>query len=248
MKTKNSIILSIGAISLILALLIYKSNIEVDLPLNSSSETREEIQTEFSKTKNAKISISYKEIKIGNQVWMSENLNISTFQNGDIIPYVEDDDEWKMAISNKKPAWSYYLNSTEYGKKYGKLYNWFAISDSRGLAPEGWHIPTNYEWDILKEYLGGSKIAGSKIKSKEDWYSDNPKDESGFNALVSGIRNFHGGFDDNTAAYWSAPIDNNGTEVFDVHSIESHYDNFSYIYRESNYNGYSIRCIKNQPN
>ena len=102
MKTKNSIILSIGAISLILALLIYKSNIEVDLPLNSSSETREEIQTEFSKTKNAKISISYKEIKIGNQVWMSENLNISTFQNGDIIPYVEDDDEWKMAISNKR--------------------------------------------------------------------------------------------------------------------------------------------------
>jgi uncharacterized protein (TIGR02145 family) len=247
MMTKKAVLLVCITLSLILGFLIYKNNKDAASPLVILTEKRGNIQEEHYKSKNSENIIYYNEIKIGNQVWMSENLNVSTFNNGDIIPYIEDDNEWKAAIRNEKPAWSYYLNSLEYGRKYGKLYNWFALNDSRGIAPKGWHIPTNYEWDILKEYLGGSKIAGMKIKSKEGWYIDNPKNESGFNALESGIRNFHGGFDDNCAAYWTAPIDNNGDKVFDFHSLMLQEDKF---FHNSGHGsaGISIRCIKNNPN
>ena len=85
------------------------------------------------------------EIKIGNQIWMKSNLDVEIFQNGERIQEAKSDEEWKMAYDKGQPAWCYYLN---YEKEYGKLYNLHAVSDPRGLAPVGYHIPSDDEWNI----------------------------------------------------------------------------------------------------
>jgi uncharacterized protein (TIGR02145 family) len=110
---------------------------------------------------------SFKSVKIGNQIWMAENLNVSTFSNGDPIPEAKTNQEWKKAGDDGKPAWCYYDNDTSNGRIYGKLYNWYAVNDPRGLAPLGWHIPTEKEWIIIQNYLGID--AGKKMKSTSGW-------------------------------------------------------------------------------
>jgi uncharacterized protein (TIGR02145 family) len=113
----------------------------------------------------------YKTVTIGAQVWMAANLNVSTFRNGDLIPQATSDAEWKAAGENKQPAWCYYDNDAKNGTKYGKLYNWYAVNDPRGLAPVGYHVPTNEEWTILTDFLGGEYVAGTKMKSTSGWES-----------------------------------------------------------------------------
>ena len=126
-------------------------------------------------------------VKIDKQIWMSENLNVNKFNNGDTIPETKTVSEWKDAIKNRKPAWCYYENSIENGKKYGKLYNWFAVTDPRGIAPNGWHIPTKDEWLDLRNFLGGEKLAGEKLKSKQGWDEEgNGTDVFKFNGLPGG--------------------------------------------------------------
>jgi uncharacterized protein (TIGR02145 family) len=110
-------------------------------------------------------------VKIGTQVWMAENLNVNKFRNGDIIPEAKTNEEWQKAIENQQPAWCFYDNSIANGVKFGKLYNWFAVNDPRGLAPFGWHIPTSDEWSVLINYLGGYKVAGTKLKSTSGYIS-----------------------------------------------------------------------------
>jgi uncharacterized protein (TIGR02145 family) len=112
---------------------------------------------------------SYKSVKIGTQIWMTENLNVSTFRNGEPIPEAKTEEEWVKAGENKQPAWCYYNNDPKNGAKYGKLYNWYAVYDSRGLAPAGWHIPTDAEWTTLENQLGDD--AGNKMKSTSGWDS-----------------------------------------------------------------------------
>ena len=112
---------------------------------------------------------SYKSVKIGTQTWMTENLNVSTFRNGDPIPQAKSNEEWDLADENKQPAWCYYENDPKNGNKYGKLYNWYAVNDPRGLAPAGWHIPTDAEWTTLENQLGDD--AGKKMKSTSGWDS-----------------------------------------------------------------------------
>jgi hypothetical protein len=82
-------------------------------------------------------------IKIGSQIWASQNLEVITFRNGDNIPEAKTDEEWRTAEKEKKAVWCYYNNESENGKKYGKLYNWYAVSDSRGLAPKCYHVPSH---------------------------------------------------------------------------------------------------------
>ena len=113
----------------------------------------------------------YKTVTIGTQVWMTKNLDVSTFRNGDPIPAVKTDEEWKRAGEEGKPAWCYYNNDPKNGTKYGKLYNWYAVNDARGLAPSGYHVPTAEEWTILTDYLGGDDVAGGKMKSTSGWLS-----------------------------------------------------------------------------
>jgi uncharacterized protein (TIGR02145 family) len=115
--------------------------------------------------------VNLKTVKIGSQTWTNENLNVSTFRNGDVIPEAKTDEEWRAAFINKQPAWCYYENDVKNGNKYGKLYNWHAVNDPRGLAPDGFHIPTDEEWNLLFDYLGGFRVAGGKMKTSSGWES-----------------------------------------------------------------------------
>jgi len=139
------------------------------------------------------------EVTIGKQVWMSENLNVDKFRNGDPIPEAKTDEEWEKAGENKQPAWCYYDNDPANGAKYGKLYNWYAVNDPRGLAPEGWKIPSDEDWTRLTDFLGGESVAGKKMKSTEFWAdndgeSGNGTNESGFSGLPGGGRDNNGTF------------------------------------------------------
>lgn len=116
-----------------------------------------------------------KSVTIGKQVWMARNLDVSTFRNGDPIPEAKTDTEWIKAAEEGRPAWCYYNNDPAKGAKYGKLYNWYAVSDPRGLAPQGWHVPSDTEWNVLTDYLGGEAKAGAKMKTKQGWHV--PSDE-----------------------------------------------------------------------
>lgn len=132
------------------------------------------------------------DIVICNQIWMGRNLDVEFYRNGDPIPEVKDPQLWKDLTTG---AWCYYNNDPAMGAIYGKLYNWYAVKDSRGLAPDGWHIASSAEWTELEVCLGGSNVAGGKLKStgtKEGgnglWYSPNTgaTNESGFSAIPVG--------------------------------------------------------------
>lgn len=119
--------------------------------------------------------VSSTEVTIGNQVWMSQNLNVDKFRNGESIPQVKTDDEWNSAAINEQPAWGYYNNDPINGNRYGKLYNWYAVNDTRGLSPAGFHIPSEEEWNTLENWLGYN--AGKKMKFTDFW-TDNYSEES----------------------------------------------------------------------
>lgn len=188
----------------------------------------------------------YVTVKIGDQIWMAENLNVGTFRNGDPIPQAKTNEEWRLAKKNFKPAWCFYQNNIENGKKFGKLYNWYAVSDPRGLTPIGWSVPFVEDWEKLRNYLGGEEMAGKKVKSKELWIPASGTDDVLFKALPSNYRDYFGDFE---------PVNNNGQfscwwtamPSFSEHSwfvqIHSSQDNFT-ISSMPQGAGYSIRAIK----
>ena len=96
-------------------------------------------------------------VSIGDQIWMCKNLNVAYFSNGDPIPEAKTEEEWLLAEDEEKPAWCYYDNDPANGEIYGKLYNWHAVHDPRGLAPKGWHVPSDAEWKELEMALGMSR-------------------------------------------------------------------------------------------
>lgn len=159
------------------------------------------------------------EVVIGKQVWMTENLNVDTFRNGDSIKIVKTKEEWLFAAKNKQPACCFYKNhkiqdDPNNGEKYGKLYNWYAVNDKRGLSPLGWHIPCDDEWTMLTNQLGGRAMAEEKLKSTNSWEdfsgSGNGTNSSKFNALPGGLRKFNGefGYIYQVGLWWSSSIDN----------------------------------------
>jgi uncharacterized protein (TIGR02145 family) len=125
-------------------------------------------------------------VKIGSQVWMAQNFDGVTFNNGDSIPQAKSAEEWERAGREGKPAWCYYKNDAGMGGKYGRIYNWYAINDPRGFSPKGWHVPTNDEWITLEEFVGTTE-AGLRLKCNGDT-------ASGFCALLGGYRSKEGGF------------------------------------------------------
>jgi uncharacterized protein (TIGR02145 family) len=116
-------------------------------------------------------------VTIGSQKWMAENLDVDTFRNGEKIPEAKTNEQWEAAYKSQKAAWCYYNNNPDNGKRFGRLYNWYAVNDSRGLAPDGMHIPSHIEWQTLVINLGGESVAFSKMKSS-----------TGFSALPGGER------------------------------------------------------------
>jgi uncharacterized protein (TIGR02145 family) len=136
----------------------------------------------------------YKTIVIGTQEWMAENLNTSIYRNGDAIPTNLDDGTWQNTTSG---AWAYYNNDASYACPYGKLYNWYACVDARQLCPVGWHVPTDAEWTVLTDFIGGEAVAGGKMKTTGTieaatglWYSPNTgaTNSSGFSGAPGGSR------------------------------------------------------------
>lgn len=185
---------------------------------------------------------SYNTVIIGTQEWLSENLNVIHFKNGEIIPEIKNRDEWL----EEKSAYITNEHDISNDNKYGKLYNWYAVNDSRGLAPEGWHIPTNEEWTVLINHLGGENVAGGKLKSVNLW--DNPNlgatNESGFTAVPCGVYYFtnkHYGIGKYTT-FWSANAEKESNPY--IINLESQRKD---IYRKTDSKKcrYSVRCVKN---
>lgn len=136
----------------------------------------------------------YNTVTIGTQVWMVENLKTTKYNNGDPIETTSLDVSGETA---PKYQWSYGDSSGNAGI-YGRLYTWYAVTDSRKICPEGWHIPSDSEWETLKSYLGGENIAGGKLKEANltHWESPNVAmtNETGFTALPGGYRDYEGNF------------------------------------------------------
>jgi len=183
-------------------------------------------------------------VTIGTQVWMTKNLDVSTFRNGDPIPQAKTDEEWKKAGENKQPAWCYYNNDPANGAKYGKLYNWYAVNDSRGLAPVGYHIPSDAEWTKLTDFLGGNEVAGTKMKSTDGWKGNgNGTNESGFSGLPGGGRSNKGAVDDvGVYGYWWSSSENDTSNAWYRLLFCNHGDvgRLNYI----KVKGFSVRCLR----
>ena len=182
------------------------------------------------------------EVTIGKQVWMSENLNVDKFRNGDPILEAKTDEEWGTAYENQQPAWCYYNNDPANGEKYGKLYNWYAVNDKRGLAPFGYHIPSDEEWTILTDYLGRD-VAGTKMKSTSGWKENgNSSNESGFSGLPGGYRDSGGtfGYVGEVGSWWSST--ENDTASAWYRSLYSNGDVGRYGFTKED--GLSVRCLR----
>lgn len=186
----------------------------------------------------------YQAITIGTQVWMAENLKVTHYRNGDPVPEIADGSAWAVLTTG---AYCNYSNNPANVDTYGRLYNWYAVSDFRNIAPAGWHVPTDAEWQLLIEYLGGGAVAGGKMKEAGTTHWADPNsgatNQSGFSALPGGIRlslgyygsiRFHG-------LFWSST----GYDSENAWSLELAYDFPNAIPEfDPKSVGFSVRCVK----
>ena len=186
-------------------------------------------------------------VKIGSQIWMNKNLNVTKYRNGDPIPEVRNKAKWATLTTG---AWCW-LNNDSANSIYGRLYNAYAVNDPRGLAPAGWHISSDSEWATLTTFLGGEGVAGGKMKSTGTieagtglWYAPNlnATNISGFTGLPGGYRNYTGTFYDigYNGDWWSSE---SSTSYAWYRSLT---DGTGIIYRDSYYeqSGFSVRCVR----
>jgi uncharacterized protein (TIGR02145 family) len=184
-------------------------------------------------------------IQIGNQLWSKNNLDVSFYRNGDEIPYVDNATTWAALTTG---AWCYYNNDPANGEKYGKLYNWYAVNDSRGLAPQGWHIPSDAEWIILSTKLGGDAAAGGKMKTAgtTNWTTPNigATNSSGFSGLPGGARNNVGAFlvIGDGGYWWSSSMEYSTANVW-VRYL-SYATSVVYSFSTTKTLGFSVRCLR----
>jgi len=192
------------------------------------------------------------------QTWTTQNLSVSRYRNGDLIPEVIDATQWSNLTTG---AWCWYNNdSATYAATYGRLYNWYAVNDPRGLAPIGWHVPTDAEWNKLVICIdpaadtvcqGGcsqSFIAGGAMKEAgtSHWASPNTgaTNSSRFTGLPGGARYYNGSFSDIglNAFWWSSA-------VYDTSNARSRllFHNYAYVSRSSycfKSSGFSVRLVR----
>jgi uncharacterized protein (TIGR02145 family) len=189
----------------------------------------------------------YKTVKIGTQWWMAENLKATKYRNGENIPQLTNISDWH---STNKGAYCNYDNDSTMGKTYGKLYNWYAVDDARALCPIGWHVPSDTEYTILTNYLGGDLLAGGKMKETGTmhWLVPNTDatNESGFSALPGGWRDCYGyfGLMNEQAYFWTGTAPHFLTAFHLVLFYNS-----AGVDRANELNsnfGFSIRCIKDE--
>ncbi len=263
-KTKKIISITVGFIFFLSA--GYVSG-NIDYPGGSNSvQTQTKTKSVQSKTKSAK-TVSKptqtksktvpkstkpepeKKIKdttiviIGTQKWAKVNLSVSTFRNGDSIPEAKTYKEWVAAGESEKPAWCYYNNDPRNGPKYGKLYNWYAINDPRGLAPVGWTLSSDADWAVLVNSLGGPAAAGTKMKSLKGWIDgNNGNNESGFAGLPGGYRIENGLFQNlGSIGIWWSSTESKSLTAYDHYLTQGGSLDQSSSPKQR---GESVRCIK----
>jgi uncharacterized protein (TIGR02145 family) len=191
----------------------------------------------------------YTTVVIGSQEWMVENLRATDYRNGDPISNVTDNSQWSSLTSG---AWVHHNNDSQYDNPFGKLYNWYAVNDPRNVCPAGWHVPTDGEWTVLTDYLGGASVAGGKMKSTGtlSWQSPNTgaTNESGFSALPGGARTLDGQFPvfgvlsfGYSGRWWSSTEQSTGNAL----GRSAEYDDgaASSVFT-SKVSGFSVRCIR----
>jgi uncharacterized protein (TIGR02145 family) len=236
----------------------------------SSGAKKEQPEKKLTSSKKAAVSkekkLDYPSARIGKQVWMVENLNVDHFRNGDLIPEAKTDKAWKQAAKEGKPAWCYYENDSAYGKKYGKLYNWFAVCDPRGLAPEGWQVPSDNEWlaltggaagegGYLLEFGDWDWKTGEKMKSTYGWNrycrrkdgemeSGNGTNNSGFYGLPGGCRHSDGPFFfiGDSGNWWSSTKGKTRESAWS-RTLRSSSESVERDYNDKG-KGFSVRCLK----
>jgi uncharacterized protein (TIGR02145 family) len=189
----------------------------------------------------------YRTTKLGIQEWSANNLNVTAFRNGDVIPEAKTKEEWIKAGVDEKPAWCYFKNDPVNGLKYGKLYNWYAINDKRGLAPNGWRISINKDWELLVKNLLGIDYAGPKLKSTSGWKSKNNTNKIGFSALPGGLRDENGDFNfmGTVSQWWSntQPVEVKKSNLIYSVKLNDSTVEVSYI-KVKKGTGLSVRCVR----
>jgi len=237
----NTIIKTGLAAILLLAISCTKENNTIQSSRITDGSSTAELITDLTLGK-------YASVKIGTQKWMATNLAVTHYRNGDKIPQVRNQVNWNTLTTG---AWCWYNNDSATGAVYGRLYNWYAVNDPRGLAPAGWHVPSGAEWDTLTTHLGGNAIAGGKLKDTGTieagtglWYAPNigANNRSGFTALPGGER-WHISFDalGKRGSWWSSTdLSTDNASVFGL----SYGSRVVYIAPEAKLDGLSVRCIK----
>jgi len=187
---------------------------------------------------------TYATVRIGNQVWMKENLNVTHYNDGEAITLVTDSEVWRELST---PGYCWYDNDPDNGKIYGALYNWHTVNTGK-LCPTGWHVPTRDEWDLMTDLFGGRNQAGGALKATGTDYWDAPNtgatNESGFTALPAGARSrVNGEFSNQglTAYFWTSTYDYVYTAwprlIF--HDTVDMFSSFA-----DQKTGMSVRCVK----
>ena len=183
----------------------------------------------------------YTTITINGKEWFKENLKTTKYANGDSIENVPTAGDWGLRTSG---AWAYYNNDVNNNSSFGKLYNWYAVTDVKGLCPTGWHVATDADWTSLTANYGTDAAAGNELKAITTWTTPNSNtNSSGFGALPGGGR---GGLDfgdlNNKGFWWTSTL-------FDASSSYARrleYNTDTVIrYSENNKYGFSVRCVKN---
>ena len=195
----------------------------------------------------------YQIVKIGEQWWMAENLKVTHYRNGDPIQKITDNTEWTTLTTG---AYCNYGNDDSLADTCGSLYNWYAVSDNRNIAPEGWHVPSDDEWKELEMHLGMIQLVadsaglrgtdeGSKLKSTSHWSrSGNGNDDFGFSVLPSGYRLSNYGFFEGMGYYthiWSS-TDYDGDHAWD-RGLAYSYSAIGRGYYTKTY-GFSVRLVR----
>jgi uncharacterized protein (TIGR02145 family) len=196
---------------------------------------------------------TYNTVQIGTQCWTKENLRVTKYRDGSVIPLDESGDTtgngtgqtWSSRTTGARTV---YGQNTANLASYGYLYNWYSVTDSKGLCPNGWHVPSDGEWTTLTTYLGGEFIAGGKMKAVGTTFWDNPNtgatNESGFSAIPGGFRNSGGAFNNIglTNLYWSSREIDNFTAW--LRNLGYNSSNLYRDYGNAKSVGTSIRCLR----